>query len=265
MLFELRGKLPQRTKLLIEVIGTIIMLTTWAVMTELALIPKGILPSPLKVMHSFKDMHFHDGLVRNAGYSFYLNILGLTEAIAIALPLGFLIGLIPLLRGLTERYITAARFLPLTAVIGLFIAWFGIETNMKVQFLAFAIFIYLLPIVIQKVDEVEEVYVQTAKTLGAKNIQIVTKVFIPAVISRIFDDIRTLAALSWTYIVVAEMVNANGGGIGAMAYMFSRQARIDKVFGILIVIMLIGFIQDKLFILIDEIIFSYKYATKKRG
>jgi len=262
MYFQLRGTLPKRTKTVISLAGTVIVLALWAAITEGGLIPKSILPSPVRVLTSFGELHNNDALVRNAAFSLYLNTLGLLEAIALALPLGFVIGLFPLFRTMTGGYITAGRFIPLTAVVGVFIAWFGIETNMKVQFLAFSIFLFLLPVVIQKVDEVEEVYVQAVTTLGASKWQTIRLVFIPAVVSRVFDSIRVLAALSWTYIVVAEMVNANGGGVGALSYIAARQSRIDKVFAILLTIVLIGFLQDRILLFADRMLFPYKYLKK---
>jgi NitT/TauT family transport system permease protein len=262
MYFQLRGTLPKRTETAIAVAGTVIVLALWTAITEGGLIPKSILPSPVRVLTSFGELHNNDALVRNAAFSLYLNTLGLLEAIALALPIGFVIGLFPIFRTMTGGYITAGRFIPLTAVVGVFIAWFGIEINMKVQFLAFSIFLFLLPVVIQKIDEVEEVYVQTVTTLGASRWQTIKMVFIPAVLSRIFDSIRVLAALSWTYIVVAEMVNANGGGVGALTYISARQSRIDKVFAILLTIVLIGFLQDRILLFADRMLFPYKYLKK---
>lgn len=262
MYFELRGKLPKKIKMTIELVGLGTFLLVWFLITDVfELAPPKILPSPIKVIMSFGELHSQDGLVRNAFYSIWLNILGLLEAVALSIPLGIFIGLFPLPRSISERYITAVRFLPLTAVVGLFIAWFGIELNMKVQFLAFSIFLYLLAQVVVRVDEVEEVLDQTALTLGATKWQRIQKIFIPAVVSKVYDDIRILAALSWTYIVVAEMVNSNGGGIGALAYITGRQAKIDKVFALMLVIILIGFVQDKFFVTTDRWLFKFKYPN----
>ena len=264
MLFSLRGQLPKRTKLIIELVGSVLFLSLWLLLTEYPIVRPSILPSPLKVISTFGEMHYNDALLRNAGYSFYLNTLGLIEAAVLALPLG-LLKIFPIFRSAFERYVTSARFLPLTAVVGLFILWFGIDSNMKVQFLAFSIFLFLLPMVIQRVDEVEEVYVQTVKTLGATKWQTIRTVFIPSVVSRVFDDIRVLAAVSWTYIVVAELVNSSGGGIGALCYIASRMSRVDKVFGILVVIILIGFVQDRSLVYLDKKLFAYKYACDSHG
>lgn len=223
-----------------------------------SLISRAILPSPISVLASFKELHFEDMLVRNTLYSIKLNLLGYIEAIVISILLGFIIGLIPFFKSLLNRYIEAIRFLPLTAVTGLFIAWFGIETNMKVQFLAFGIIVYLLPVVVYRISQIDNIYLQTAYTMGASNWQMVRKVYWPFVTSRIFDDIRVLTAISWTYIIVAELVNKTGG-VGALIYTAARQSRLDKVFAILIVIIIIGVLQDRLFVWLDKVLFPYKH------
>lgn len=227
------------------------------------LVNRGTLPKPYRVIASLKELHFQDYVVRNALYSVKLNVFGYIEAIAVSLILGFIIGLIPFFRSLLSRWIDAIRFVPLAAVTGIFIAWFGIDLNMKVQFLAFGIIVFLLPVVVQRIDEVEKVYRQTAYTLGASKWQIVRHVFWPHVTSKIIDDIRVLTAISWTYIIVAEMVNAENG-LGALIHRAQRYSRLDKVFALLIIIVLIGIIQDLIFKWIDRGIFPHKYIKSKK-
>jgi NitT/TauT family transport system permease protein len=260
--FKLRGELPKSTATVIFYAGLAILVFLWWAITAFTHISPTLLPSPGKVLMSFKELHLEDALVRNTIYSVRLNLLGYIEAIAVALPIGFIIGLFPFFRDMFRRHLDAIRFIPLTAVTGLFIAWFGIEDNMKVQFLACGIIVYLLPVVVQRIQEVDDVYVQTIQTLSIHQWHIIKKVFIPAVLSKVYEDIRVLVAISWTYIIVAEMVNKSGG-IGAMAYLAARQSRVDKVFALLVVIILIGIIQDKLFMLLDRILFPYKYKKEK--
>jgi NitT/TauT family transport system permease protein len=258
---DLREPLPKRTRLLYELGGLVFILTAWQ-LVAMKVNSIAILPTPLQVIESFPELHFQDLIVINTLYSIRINLLGYLWAIVLALPLGFALGLFTPLGAIFNRFLEAIRYIPLTAVTGLFIAWFGIYMNMKVQFLAFGIFVYLLPVVVERVKELDEVYVQTAQTLGASKWQIITRVFLPGVLSRVSDDIRVLTAISWTYIIVAELVN-NEGGIGALIFRASRQSRLDKVFAGLFVIILIGVIQDKIFIWLDRHVFKYKYATDK--
>lgn len=258
-LFELRGRLDKKTELILTITGFSIILLLWIILSGFKIVSPHLLPPPWMVLASYPELHFKDALVRNLLYSVYLNVMGYVEATFISIIIGFAMGLCPLLRGLFSRIVTSTRFVPMTAVTGLFIAWFGIETNMKIQFLAVGIMVYLLPVVIQRIDEIEEVYEQTAITLGARAWQRIFFVYVPHVLSRISDDIRVLVAISWTYIIVAEMINSSAGGIGALTFLAFKQSRVDKAFAILIVIGIIGFLQDKTFEMIDKKAFRYKY------
>ena len=259
-IFELRYPIPKRQHLLLEIAGLVGFLVLWQ-LVAMRIDSPAILPSPLVVISSFPELHFEDFLIKNALFSIKINLLGYLQAILISIPLGMVVGLFTPIGAVVNRYVDAIRYIPLTAVTGLFIAWFGIYLNMKIQFLAFGIFVYLLPIVVQRVKEVDDVYVQTAQTLGANRWQVIARVFIPGVLSRLSDDIRVLTAISWTYIIVAEMVN-NEGGLGALIFRAARQSRLDKVFAVLFVIIIIGIIQDKIFQWLDRRAFGFKYAKE---
>lgn len=220
-----------------------------------------ILPSPLSVLKSFKELLYEDYLIPNSFQSIKLNLLGYVVAILISIPLGFVLGLIPLFRGLFARIFDSFRFIPLTAVTGIFVIWLGLGNEMKVSFLAFGIIVYLIPVVVQRIDEVKDVYLKTVFTLGATKWQTIRSVYFPAVISKLSDDIRVLTAISWTYITIAEMLNRSGG-IGELIWIARRQSRIDKAFAVLIVIVIIGILQDRIFMWLDRVFFSYKYVER---
>ena len=258
-LFEIRGALDARMSAALQVAGILVLIVIWWLLAFSHIVSPQLLPSPYAVIATLPELHFEDALVRNLGYSLYLNGLGYVEAVAICLPLGFLVGMFPLFKGMFSKPVDSIRFIPLTAVTGIFIAWFGIEDTMKVQFLAFGIMVYLLPVIVQRVEEVPEVYQQTAFTLGASKWQQFSTVFFPHVISTIINDIRVLVAISWTYVVVCEMLNKTGG-IGGMLFTSAREGRIDKGFALLFVIVIVGFIQDKIFEWTDKLLFPHKYA-----
>ncbi|HMN90292.1 MAG TPA: ABC transporter permease subunit [Saprospiraceae bacterium] len=217
-----------------------------------------LLPLPGQVLQSYVPLYKEDKLLRETFYSIWLNVQGYFWAVLLCIPIGLLIGLVPLFKGLFDRQVNALRYLPLTALTGLFIIWFGIEDQMKIAFLAFGIIVYLLPVVVQRVEEVEDVYLKTVFTLGATDWQTIRTVYFPSVMAKLMDDIRVLTAISWTYIIIAELLNRQGG-IGSLIYVKARQGQIEKVFAILIVIILIGFIQDRIFVYADRRLFPHKH------
>lgn len=257
--FELRRKLPNHVHIMLEILGGFLLLAAWQATASLHLLKNGIVPSPMSVLEAFPVLWFKYDLLGNALYSVTLNLLGYLEAAIIGLPLGFLIGLNPLCRALMGRYTTALRYLPLSALLGPFMLLFGIATNMKMQFLAFGILVYIIPQVVQRIDEVESVYLQTMQTIGASKWQIIRRIYIPAVIARTFTDFVTLTGISWTYIIIAEVVNTSDGGIGALAYMSYRTSHTDRMYAALIVIVAIGFALDKLGNFFDRKMFRWKY------
>lgn len=256
--FELRGKYSKNITIMIEILGFLALIGLWQLVITIGGIPSYILPSPFQVLKSIKEMHLERGLILNTLFSIKINCLGYIFAVLISVPLGLLLGLNKFCKAFFSRVIEGLRFIPLSAITILFIAWFGIESKMKIAFLAFGIVVYLLPTVVQRVQDVDQVYVDTLKTLGFNNWQIIRNVFIPYTCSKVFEDIRVLVAISWTYIIIAEMLNKSNG-IGSLIFIAQRQSRIDMVFGLLVIIMLIGFVQDKMFIWLDKMLFAYKY------
>ena len=217
-----------------------------------------IVPRPDHVVKAIPKMIQNDNLISNTLLSLWRNIQGYIWAIMFAIPFGFLLGLLPFFKGLFSRPVDALRFLPLTALTGVFMLAFGTEELMKVTFLAFGIFVYLLPVVVQRVQEVSDVYLKTTFTLGATDWQTIRTVYFPAVMSKLIEDIRVLTAISWTYIIIAELLNKEGG-IGALMFTSGRQGLSEKVFAGLIVIILVGFLQDFVFSYIQKRLFPYKH------
>jgi NitT/TauT family transport system permease protein len=265
-LFSLGATLKKRQGILLGVAGIVFVLAIWYGLTagETPLLPAATLPKPWRVLTAFPDLYLNNELVKNTTISVGVNLAGYVEAILISIPFGFLIGLYPLFKGLFQNQVDALRYIPLTGVISIFIAWFGINLPMKAHFLAFGIIIYMLPVIVQRIREVDDVYLKTVYTLGASDWQKIRTVYFPSVISRFFSDIRVLTAISWTYIIFVENIG-NEGGIGATIWRAgSRQGRYDKVFALLILIMLIGVIQDKIMIRLEKEFFPYKFQAEEQ-
>lgn len=252
-------------RLLFALLGIAFLLGIWLLLTtgSTPILNPNIFPGPFRVIGAFRDLTIENGLIENTGRSLGLNFSGYVEAILIVIPVGFLIGLFKYMRWGFQKPIDALRYIPLTAVIYIFILWFGIGISMKVHFLAFGILIYLLPVMVQRIDEVGDVYLKTVHTLGATDWQTFRTVYVPSVLSRLSDDIRVLTAISWTYIIVIEGINSNQGGLGSVIYYSAqRQFRPDKLFAVLILIMTIGVLQDKIFVWLDRQLFPHKYQAR---
>ena len=243
------------TKSVVQLAGWITVLAIW---TGLSTVVKN-LPNPLQVFQAFVPLYAEKHLVYNTGYSIMVNLMGYVMAVALAIPVGFIMGMFPIFKLSMNKPIDSARFVPIPVTTGIFVGLFGLSIWLKVNFLAFGIFVYLLPVVVQRIDEVDKTLKQTIWTLGASKWQRLTKVYFPSVLSRISDDIRVLVAISWTYIVVAEMMN-QVGGLGNLATIVRQETRYDMLYAIILLILVLGFLQDKAFKWADKKMYKYKYV-----
>lgn len=259
LLFKFEGEVDSRTRIIIQFVGWIFLLFLWELLPTLEIINSRVLPSPIDVAKSYGELIRDYNLLGNTAYSIFLNFAGYFVALIIAIPLGFLMGVIPFFKHLLSKQFDALRFTPLPAATGIFVGLFGLYSGGKITFLAFGIFVYLLPVIVQRINEIEKAHLQTIHTLGATNWQKLRHVYLPSVLSRVSDDARVLVAVSWTYIVVAELFN-NTGGIGGLTHSAQKASRTDMLYAILVLIILIGFLQDKLFAGGDKKMFKHKYA-----
>ena len=203
-------------------------------------------------------MRQDDNLVDNILFSLRINLIGYFKCIIGAIIFGFAIGLNTYIRRMFSHQINALRFVPITAMMGIFIAISGLTISTKINFLAFGIWVYLVPVVVQRIDEVSETHLQMMKTLGATGWQTLIHVQWRSVIARLSDDIRILVGISWTYIIVAELAGIQGG-LGSLIFLGERQSNVGKVYAVIFIIVAIGIIQDALFKLIDRLLFKFKY------
>lgn len=262
------GSVSKKTDTVVFFVGLSILLFFWYTITSIGIISVRILPNPVDVVKSYITMYTEYDLIGNAWYSIKLNFLGYFYALTIAIPLGFIIGMYPIGKSLFNKIFDALRFIPLPATTGIFIAIFGLAFNMKANFLSFGIMIYILPVVIQRISELQNpsndkdyVFLQTIKTLGATNWQKFRYVYFPYVMGKISDDIRVLTAISWTYVSLVEILNKDGG-IGALISTLSRQSRTAEVYALIFLIVIIGIFQDLLFKWVDKLLFPYKHDRK---
>lgn len=294
-MFKLRGAVKPNQTLLFSLLGFLLLLFVWFLLTrgETPIVQTGILPKPFStcdtiminrtyenefgqaitetvgkkdhsVICAYGEMFSSSDFFKNLCLSLGFNFGGYIIALLWSIPVAFIIGLFPVFRATFEPQVNAIRFIPLTAITSIFIAAFSINASLKINFLAFGIMIYLIPIIIQRIDEVKDVYLKTVYTIGASKWQTIRSVYLPSVLSRLSDDIRVLTAISWTYIIVAEGIG-DQGGLGSMIYKTGqRMGRPDRTFAILIIFILIGIIQDKLFLYLDKKFFPFKYQIKNQ-
>lgn len=206
------------------------------------------LPAPDEMLsrESLRDLWFERELSRSAVVSLLRVCGGFLIALAVVLPLGVLMGTFTKVKAMFNPLMVGGGYLPIAALVPLTLAWFGTGEAQKVGFLAIATFVYLLPVVVQAIDDVDEVYLQTAQTQGATRWQQVRRVLLPIAAPDIYHALRLAFGVGWSWIILAEVVAAERGLGYIIRTAQSRGANMSVVYLTLAVILLMSFGIDQL-------------------
>lgn len=199
--------------------------------------------------------------------AFRYSLVRITVAAAlsagISIPFGCLMKICHPLQKLLYPAIRAMRFLPVTAFYPLLTMWFGIGEKMKIAFLFVASFVFMLPSVLIAMDDVSDDVIEAASIDGAGKFSTVTRIVFPIAAPSICQSFATMYAIGWTYIAVAETVNAKYG-IGYLIYTSSARGRTSLVFVGILAIVIFSILFDWITNICIKKIFKWKFSYYAR-
>ena len=177
-------------------------------------------------------------------------ILGSFAAVCIvAVPLGIFMGCFDNMRALINPVVSGARYLPAASFIPLLLVWFGPTDMQKMALLFLGVIFFLVALILDNTKAVQKELIEAALTMGASKKQIVLGVVSRAATPAILDSMRTMIAVGWTYLVIAEIVAAQDG-IGAVMMRAGRFLKADVIMAGILTIGILGVITDIAFRLI---------------
>jgi NitT/TauT family transport system permease protein len=256
-LFALRANLPRRLQTLLAFAAPALVFAVWCGLSFGGIVEPTFLPSPLEVVRGLLQLFFEKDLATAILTSTQRITLAFALAAGVAFPLGVLMGAFEPINRFFEPVLAPLRFMPISAFIPLLIVWFGIDEGEKVAFLFLGVFVYLLPVVVTAIRAVPQEYVDTAFTLGASRIKVITTVLIPAALPEIFDSFRVMNAIAWTYVILAEAVNP-GTSLGYLIQLAYTHSKPQWSFAGLVVIGGVGLLTDALLRGLSALFFRWR-------
>lgn len=245
-------------KVLKNVMLLIFLIILWGVVAERS--NPIFIPKPLKVFEDFIEVIKNGQLLKALQYSFLrITIATFISALA-AIPIGILIFNVKCARDFLYPIVSAMRYIPVTAFYPLLIMWFGIDEVMKIVFLFIATFVYMMPSVILALDEVNQDLIDTGLTIGMSKWQTITQIQIPATLPSLINSFIMMYGIGWTYIAVAETVNAKYG-LGWIIQQSSSRGRTDMVFMSIITIIIVSVLFDNISKSLVKRIFKWRYIN----
>jgi NitT/TauT family transport system permease protein len=169
--------------------------------------------------------------------------VGVAIGIALAVPVGFLLGWFRAARILADPLVNFFRALPPIALIPLVIVYFGVDETAKTVILTYAAFFSGVIVMYEGVGQINPLFVRVARTLGASQFEIFSKVIIPLTIPHILTALRVALGVAWATLVASELVAAQRG-LGAMIQNASTYFLLDIIYVGIICIGFVALLMD---------------------
>jgi NitT/TauT family transport system permease protein len=256
--WAVRGELRRSSVMLLAALGFLLPFIAWTALSASAWVDPVFLPTPLQVLQRAHEWLFADDLLTDVGISVGRVFGGFLLSAAVAMPLGVLMGAYAPVRALLEPLTDFSRYLPAVAFIPLIMLWVGIEESAKVTVIFVGTFFQMVLLIAQDIARVPPASIEAAQTMGASNGEVLQHVLIPAARPAMLDTLRSMMGLSWTYLVVAELVAANSG-LGFSILKAQRFLQTDKIFTGILLIGLVGLLTDQAFRWLHRRAFPWLY------
>jgi nitrate/nitrite transport system permease protein len=223
---------------------------------------KSPMPGPLEVgaklweqlRRPFYDNGPNDkGVGIQLAYSLGRVLIGYLLAIAVAVPIGFLVGMSPLMSKTLDPFIQVLK--PISPLAWMPLALYTIKDSSLSAI--FVIFICSLwPTLINTafgVASVRKEWLNVAKTLEVGTFRRAFTIILPAAAPTILTGMRISIGIAWLVIVAAEML-VGGTGIGYFVWNEWNNLSISSVITAILIIGVVGMLLDQVLALVTRLV-----------
>lgn len=254
--FDFKSDIPRSWVITLGISVWVVFFGIWELAVWMELSPAILLPGPLKVVQALYVLFAENGFHRDVLISVGRVLVSFALACLVAIPIGILMGTFRVVEAFFSPLVSAWRYLPAPSFIPLLLMWFGAGNMQKLSLLFIGVIWFLITLIADHTKAVPTDLIRTSVTLGGTRRQVMRTVVVPAVLPSIVVAMRQMLAISWTYLVIAEITAADAG-IGAMMMRAKRFLHVDQIMAGILVIGLLGLIFDYLLRLLHRLAFTY--------
>ncbi|MEM1083762.1 MAG: ABC transporter permease [Verrucomicrobiota bacterium] len=236
--------------------------------TLLKLVPQGkpanpaYLPAPDKVIEAgirdFTAEPKNEASTMGERYRASLQVIfkGFMWACLVGLPIGILCGTYDFFAKLFEPFTDFFRYMPAPTFSTLLVAILAADDAPKVALVFIGTVPHMVLMISKTTRLLDPSLLEAAQTLGAKPRQMLSKVVVPGILPNLYNDLRILLGWAWTWLVIAELIGVKSG-LTEFIETQGRYRNFDRVFPVIILIGVTGFVTDQILAWLHGVLFPW--------
>lgn len=194
-----------------RLIAIIIFLLAWEIAVRTGLTYPAPLPPVSRVFLDLMDIALSGILWKHTIISLQRVFSGYALAVAIAIPLGLVIGWFKTAERYLDPLVQTLRQIPLLALFPVFILLFGIGELPKTLIIMLTAMWWILLSTIRAVQNIDPILVKTARSVGSSHWDMFRKVVLPSAVPSIFTGLRYASTEVILVLIAVEMLGAKEG------------------------------------------------------
>lgn len=220
------------------------LLLSWELLCRLHLWPEYIFPPPIAVAQSLLNGFSNGTFWIAIQGSMWRLIKGYIIALIIGIILGVLLAQIRWLKNTLGSLIMGMQTLPSICWLPLALLWFGLNQ----QAILFVVVMGAVFSITQSTEDgirnTPPVYVQAARNLGARRLQLYIEVIFPAALPSIISGMKLGWSFAWRSLMAGELLYTLPG-LGNLLMMGRELNDMSQVMAVISVIIALGLISDR--------------------
>jgi ABC-type nitrate/sulfonate/bicarbonate transport system permease component len=242
----------------LRLVGVVLFVAIWQGAT--AVLPPIILPTPFGVVGRVYSDFWSAPSLSYYGVSeanLYGNLLYTAENVIVAVLVGAAIGIVggllsarfALFRAVVDPVMMTAGTVPILIAAPFLLIWFGVGRASAVCLVIFYVAVILYVFAQRAARNIDPIYEQSARTLGASARRTVRDILIPATVPEILGGLRIALAGAWGLEAIAELLGAQSG-MGKVLEVLAGATDPQGIMATLLVLGLTAILADGLMALV---------------
>lgn len=227
-----------------------LLLAAWYIAVRQGFVERFILPSPVDVAAALASMI--PGILNSAAITCYEAAAGLLISVVLASMLAIAMDNFLMLKKALYPLLVISQTIPIIALAPLLTIWFGFGMLPKVLIVILVCFFPIVVSLLEGFDTVDNDLLIMLKSMGARKIDILRHVKIPASLPSFFGGLRIASTYSVMGAVIGEWL---GGDRGLGVYMMRvRQSfALDRFFAVIAVVIILSFLIFSVVVVVQKL------------